>query len=264
MASEKKHRSLSSDSVPDVVHQDQTGSPSVNPPAENELSVRQNAVAKAENPLAGKSKEELSRMAEEYCEQYGFTAEEDIRVFRLGALVAGNDFQWDSVPGLSEAEVAGLEFERDHKYKSLPKTLVGVVVVCVSIYTPWIISHSVLLQRPYTPPLDQQLQILTTHTVQALCAAVQGADETVVNGAQHFYATAFGIGSSSGRDSWLLGLVNSAPYLCCAFIGCWLTEPLNARFGRRGTVFIACVISALACFWQGFTSKRNRSFVRMS
>lgn len=83
-------------------------------------------------------------------------------------------------------------------------------------------------------------------------------DETVVNGAQSFYKAQFGIGdSNSQRDSWLLGLVNSAPYLCCAFIGCWLTEPMNARFGRRGTVFIACVISAVACFWQAFTSESN-------
>lgn len=81
-------------------------------------------------------------------------------------------------------------------------------------------------------------------------------DETVVNGAQSYYAKVFGMGdSNSQRDSWLLGLLNSAPYLCCAFIGCWLTEPMNAKFGRRGTVFIACVISALACLWQGFTSE---------
>lgn len=80
----------------------------------------------------------------------------------------------------------------------------------------------------------------------------------MVNGAQSFYAVQFGIGDkNSQRDSWLLGLVNSAPYLCCAFIGCWLTEPMNARFGRRGTVFVACVISALACLWQGFTSEYN-------
>lgn len=44
-------------------------------------------------------------------------------------------------------------------------------------------------------------------------------DETVVNSGQVFYAPAFGIGSKSSRDSWLLGLVNSAPYLCCALIG---------------------------------------------
>lgn len=80
-------------------------------------------------------------------------------------------------------------------------------------------------------------------------------DETVVNGAQTYYKKAFGIGDDkSMRDSWLVGLLNSAPYLCCAFIGCWLTEPMNKRFGRRGTVWISCLVSALACFWQAFTS----------
>ena len=67
-------------------------------------------------------------------------------------------------------------------------------------------------------------------------------DETVVNGAQSFYKKAFGIGDeASERDSWLVGLCNSAPYLCCALIGCWLTEPMNKAFGRRGTVFISCL-----------------------
>lgn len=81
-------------------------------------------------------------------------------------------------------------------------------------------------------------------------------DETVVNGAQIFYKMSFGIGDpDSMRDSWLVGLVNGAPYLCCAVIGCWLTEPMNKWFGRRGTVWISCLISALACLWQGFTSK---------
>lgn len=123
---------MSGDSLPEIAHQDQASPPSATPPADKELLERRNAVVKAENPLAGMSREELCRLSEDYCSQHGFTAEDDIRVFQLGALIAGNDFQWDNVPGLTEEEVAGLEFERDHKYKSLPKTLVGVVVVCVS------------------------------------------------------------------------------------------------------------------------------------
>lgn len=238
MADEKDHRTQSSDSKSRVEHQDRAGSPTTSSPmTAGDVALR--ASAKAENPLAGLGKEELSRMADEYCARHGFDSEEDLRVFRLGALVAGNDFKWDTISGLTGEEIRGLEFERDHKYTSLPKTLVGVVVVCV--------SHR----------LHVQLRTQADGTSrQALCAAVQGMDETVVNGAQSFYKVAFSIGDkNSPRDSWLLGLVNSAPYLCCAFIGCWLTEPMNSRFGRRGTVFIACVISALACLWQGFTSE---------
>lgn len=39
--------------------------------------------------------------------------------------------------------------------------------------------------------------------------------------------------------------------LCCAFVGCWLTEPLNHYFGRRGTIFITGMFSFLTCIWQG-------------
>jgi len=66
-------------------------------------------------------------------------------------------------------------------------------------------------------------------------------DETVVNGAQSFYKKEFGIGGDDERSTWLVGLCNSAPYLCCAIIGCWLTEPMNNVFGRKGTVFVACL-----------------------
>lgn len=57
-------------------------------------------------------------------------------------------------------------------------------------------------------------------------------DETVINGANLFFAPQFGIDinttdGSAGRNQWLLGLVNSAPYLCCAVLGCWLTDPVR-------------------------------------
>lgn len=102
-------------------------------------------------------------------------------------------------------------------------------------------------------------------------------DETVVNGAQIFYKrqvglasfvyflstykNQFGINGDDARSTWLSGLLNSAPYLCSAFIGCWLTVPFNNIFGRRGTVFITCLFSALACFWQGFANTWWHMFI---
>jgi MFS family permease len=84
----------------------------------------------------------------------------------------------------------------------------------------------------------------------------------VVNGAQLFYTKQFGIADkNSNRDQWLTGLVNSGPYLCCAFVGCWLTTPFNKMFGRRGTIFITCFFSAVACFWQGFTNTWWHMFI---
>lgn len=138
MAEEKQGRVSPSDSKVEVDHQ------SIVPPTgteDEELHKRLEVSAKAENPLAGLKQEQLTQMVEDYCTQHGFDSEEDLRVFRLGALIAGNDFHWDTISGLTDAEIAGLELERDHKYKSLPKTLVGVVVVCVSApFSPTVFS----------------------------------------------------------------------------------------------------------------------------
>jgi sugar porter (SP) family MFS transporter len=87
----------------------------------------------------------------------------------------------------------------------------------------------------------------------SLGAAVQGWDETAVNQAQGFYTTDLGIPGTQSAPIWMLGLVNSAPYLCAATIGSWLTDPVNHLFGRRGTLFIACFVSCGTCVWQAFT-----------
>ncbi|KAI1644275.1 uncharacterized protein F4817DRAFT_367751 [Daldinia loculata] len=57
---------------------------------------------------------------------------------------------------------------------------------------------------------------------------------------------AFGIGGNSDHDVLLVGLINSAPYIGSALIGCWLSDPLNNRFGRRGTIFISAIICLIA------------------
>ncbi|KAF8348136.1 proton myo-inositol cotransporter [Amanita rubescens] len=101
----------------------------------------------------------------------------------------------------------------------------------------------------------------------SVAAAVQGVnstqmDETVINGANIFFADQFGINPDvSNRNQWLLGVVNSAPYLCCAVIGCWLTGPLNSYFGRRGTIFITAFFSFATCIWQGVTNSWEQLFV---
>ncbi|KEF60864.1 uncharacterized protein A1O9_02426 [Exophiala aquamarina CBS 119918] len=80
-----------------------------------------------------------------------------------------------------------------------------------------------------------------------LCAGsaiVQGMDQTAVNGAQVFYFEEFGI-----TNEWQQGLLNGAPYLFSAAIGCWTNAPLNKLFGRRGTIFISCLISFASSFW---------------
>ncbi|KAK6332870.1 hypothetical protein TWF696_002891 [Orbilia brochopaga] len=99
-------------------------------------------------------------------------------------------------------------------------------------------------------------QLYFLAVANAMAAVVQGMDETVVNGAQLFYLKLFGIES----DDLLTGLVNGAPYLCCAVLGCWLTAPLNKWLGRRGTIFLSCVIAALASIWEAFTYNWQQLF----
>ena len=82
-----------------------------------------------------------------------------------------------------------------------------------------------------------------------LCAGsaiVQGMDQTAVNGAQQFYFAEFGI-----EDVYLQGLLNGAPYLCSVLIGCWTNAPLNKLFGRRGTIFVSCMMSFITGIWMG-------------
>ncbi|KUM55731.1 hypothetical protein ACN42_g11511 [Penicillium freii] len=47
----------------------------------------------------------------------------------------------------------------------------------------------------------------------------------------------------------------------CAIIGCWLTEPLNRLFARRGTIFISCLIAAVASVWEGVANTWVNLFI---
>ncbi|OQO13302.1 hypothetical protein B0A48_01530 [Cryoendolithus antarcticus] len=81
-------------------------------------------------------------------------------------------------------------------------------------------------------------------TLCAGSAIVQGMDQTAVNGAQTFYFEEFNI-----TGVWQQGLLNGAPYLCSVLIGCWTNAPLNKLFGRRGTIFVSCIVSFITGIW---------------
>lgn len=137
--SEKDHpRRESSGSYSKAEVDHQSRGPSVDQtagPGDEDLRQRQDASARMENPLAGFSPEQVTRLAEEFCAKHGFTDEEDQRVFKLGAAIAGNDFQWDTIDGLRDDEKVALRTEVDHKWRANPKKLYGVIVVCVSLHT---------------------------------------------------------------------------------------------------------------------------------
>ncbi|KAI0044346.1 hypothetical protein FA95DRAFT_1608624 [Auriscalpium vulgare] len=182
-----------------------------------------NMNVKLANPLAGISHEQLMSDGEAFAHQYGLG--EFVEDFRKGALLAQDPLAFETIPGLSEADRVKLRRELTHRWDQ-PKTLYYLVILC------------------------------------SMAACVQGMDESVINGANLFYAPQFNIDpATSGRNQWILGLVNSAPYLCCAVLSCWLTEPLNSYFGRRGTIFICALISFLSCIWQGVTNSWPHLFV---
>jgi MFS family permease len=187
---------------------------------------RRNINAKLANPLADFSYNELRKMGRAYAYEHALAEPEDVRAMEIGACLAREPANMKDARklGVTEEEFTILENEINHRW-SQPKLLYFVIALC------------------------------------SACAAVQGMDETVVNGAQLFYADEFGIGGDDYRSTWLLGLVNSAPYICCAFVGCWLTTPFNDWFGRRGTIFITCLFSAIACLWQGFVNTWWHMFI---
>ncbi|KAJ5628927.1 MFS sugar transporter, partial [Penicillium lividum] len=113
------------------------------------------------------------------------------------------------------------------------------------------------LIREHTQKWHQAWQLYWLAIMCSLAAAVQGMDETVNNGAQAFYLKRFGIENSDN----LTGLVVGAPYLACAILGCWLTEPLNRYFARRGTIFISCLIAAIASIWEGVANSWVNLFI---
>ena len=70
-----------------------------------------------------------------------------------------------------------------------------------------------------------------------------------MNGANLSFPAALGLTSgpdATAKDTFIVGLINSAIYLSVGLWGAWLSEPLNNRFGRRGTIFIGSVCCAVA------------------
>ncbi|KAF9004952.1 hypothetical protein BDZ89DRAFT_1095624 [Hymenopellis radicata] len=156
------------------------------------ISSTQNIDAKLANPLAGLSHEQLMQGAREFAKQYDL---EDLsEELQKGALIAQDPLVFESLPMLDDADRNILKREITHRWDQ-PKTLYYLVILC------------------------------------SVAAAVQGMDESVINGAQLFYPQQ---------------LVNSAPYLCCAVLGCWLTDPEQSSF--------TALFSFLTCVWQGVTN----------
>ncbi|KAF3163826.1 hypothetical protein TWF225_001997 [Orbilia oligospora] len=197
--------------------------------AANSVNLNQNVEAKIKNPLAGLSREALFADVDRFATENDL---EDIKDdLRKGALVAQDPGNYEQVVELDDAERQALKDEAEHIYKQ-PMSLYISIIVC------------------------------------SIGAAVQGWDQTGSNGANLSFPKEFGIwvdpdnpSPDDDKNQWILGLVNSAPYIGSAFIGCWLSDPLNNLFGRRGTIFF----SANFCLWpaigSGFTKNWYELFI---
>ncbi|KAM3537604.1 putative polyol transporter 2 [Beauveria bassiana] len=161
------------------------------------------------NPLDGIPRDELMRNVDDFARSRGLS--EHISILRKGALVAQNPTDIDRIDGdeaLTAEELAVLDRESKNKW-TMPARLFWTIAMC------------------------------------SIGAAVQGWDQTGANGATIFFPSYYGIGGDSAREQILVGLINAAPYIGSAFIGCWLSDPLNNYFGRRGTIWF----SAHFCIW---------------
>ena len=97
-------------------------------------------------------------------------------LFGRAALVARDSEQFEVVSELTKEERAALIYERDHKW-----------------HGPFMLWYSISLC--------------------AVGAATQGWDQTGSNGANLSFPKEFGIDSGTGRDQWIVGLVNAIIFL---------------------------------------------------
>ena len=135
---EKDHfeRNSSTDSKTEVEHADHAeyaGSSSRSQehprhaPADGMDGQRVEASHKLAHPLAGLNAKQLARLGEDYARKAGLTDEEDLRAFRLGAMIAGDENKFDTISDLTEREREVLGRELTHKWSN-PSMLYWVIV----------------------------------------------------------------------------------------------------------------------------------------
>ena len=102
---------------------------------------------------------------------------EHVDLFGRGALVARDMDNFQNVPGLTEEELAALEYEKAHKW-----------------HGPFMLWYAIGLC--------------------AMGAATQGWDQTGTNGANLTFPKSLGLHvDTSATDQWIQGLINSIIFL---------------------------------------------------
>ncbi|KAI9742432.1 MAG: hypothetical protein M1818_003966 [Claussenomyces sp. TS43310] len=182
-------------------------------------------VAEIKNPLEGIPRQSLLRDVELFANHNDMT--DILPLLRKGALIAQDPDNYEDITGedaVTEDEKVALRNEVLHKWKA-PTSLYVTIITC------------------------------------SVGAAVQGWDQTGSNGANLSFPTAFGIGSDDTYDTYLVGLINAAPYIASAFIGCWISDPINNAVGRRGCIMFAAIFCFFSVIGSAFAQTWPQLFV---
>ncbi|KAK8126114.1 metabolite transport protein YwtG [Apiospora kogelbergensis] len=169
-------------------------------------AVNTNLEAKIKNPLKGVPYHQLMSDVDAFAQEKGLT--EHVELLRKGALVAQN-------PSNFGEELTGQHALDEAEIKALREE----------------VTHKWRL------PAKLYLTIATC----SIGAAVQGWDQTGSNGATIWFPGYYGI----EENELLVGMINAGPYIGCALLGCWLSDPANNYLGRRGVIFL----SGHLCLW---------------
>ncbi|KAF8972920.1 hypothetical protein BDZ97DRAFT_1648848 [Flammula alnicola] len=176
-----------------------------------------NVNAKIQNPLHGIPHDKLLAQVDTFAEEHDM--KDILDYLQKGALIAQNPGKFESIKELDEDDLEVIRREKTHKWNQ-PRDLYMTVILC------------------------------------SMAAAVQGWDQTGSNGANLSFPAEFGIDFASGgpnasRNQWIVGLINSGPYISACLMGCWCSDPLNNLLGRRGTIFISAIFCTLSVIGSG-------------
>lgn len=190
-----------------------------------------NLIYRIHNPLSGIPTDTLLADVETFAEEHGLS--QITLELKKGELVAQDPAGFENLD-LADDEKEALRIESTRRWKH-PFQLYLTVVVC------------------------------------SIGACVQGWDQTGSNGANLSFPQEFGIGAgflppgadnpNHDRDNWLVGLVNAAPYIASAFLGCWISDPLNMFLGRRGAIFTSAIILIVTPIGSGISQTWQQLFI---
>lgn len=180
-----------------------------------------------ENPLAGIPKDVLFTQVDNFARDSNMS--ELAPLIRKGALVAQDPSAIEVMEELDETERQVLRNEVTHRWRQ-PVALYFTIILC------------------------------------SIGACVQGWDQTGSNGANLSFPQEFGIAAKKGepnyqQDGFIVGIVNAAPYMAAAVCGCWLSDPLNNYFGRRGTILVSGIFCLVSVIGSGFTQNWVQLFL---